>query len=418
MAESTAGGNLPVTAALSRLSLFWSGGVDVPPVDAAAVLLMADGRVASGSDVIYRDQPRHVSGSVTHAGKSISTLPGGTCFDVVDANLATVPPTIERIALVALAGGGLGRVPDLRVVLADLASGTVLAEQRLVPGDGTALVAGTLSRRGGTWEFRTGDQAHPGGPAGLARDLGLAPDWFSPLLAGAAPAPDAAAAPPPSFATALPAVPAPPPALPVPMPARRRAPRDGPPTGLVRDQRVLLANAAGGPVNRVTVDLAWEPAPGRRASDLEPVVLGFDATGIPLGFVSPARPDGFAGAAHYAGEAVGEGAVAAGTRIRLDLLELPPSLTALVLALTSAAPETLAELRRAACYVSDDVGHRLVGFETGQLPATTALLMAVVRRADDDRWQMQALGRPVEEDLVAAAARAAASSDQQRGTGS
>ncbi len=408
MAESSPAGQLPVTAALVRVSLFWAGGADVPAVDAGAVLLMADGKVASGSDLVYRDQPRHVSGSVTHAGKSTSTLTGGTCFDVIDANLAGLPPTIERIAVVATADGDLHRVPELRVVLADLATGTVFGEVPLAAAAGTALVAGELRRSAGSWEFHADGRPRPDGPAGLARALGLPGDALGPVAARP-PADEPTAAPPPSFAAALPAVPAPPPPLPVPVPAPRRTPGGAPPAGLRRGERVLLADPSGGPVNRVRVELAWEPAPGRASVDLDPAVLVFDADGAPLGTVLPAHPDGFAGAVHYAGSAQGEGAVGTAEPILVDLLHLPDRVGALVLAITSASPDRLADVRRAACYVSDDVGHRLAGYEMTDLGAGTALLMAVLRRVGASRWQVQALGDAahpqIPAELMATAAR-------------
>ena len=67
------GGNLPIDAAAVRAQLSWGSGPAVPDVDGSALLLRADGRVASDDDFVFFNQPRHPSGTVRHAGKAGTT---------------------------------------------------------------------------------------------------------------------------------------------------------------------------------------------------------------------------------------------------------------------------------------------------------------------------------------------------------
>src|SRR5689334_2490718 len=94
MTSMSKGGNLPVTAAHVRATLFWSGGDGVPDVDASALLLQADGKVASDADFVFYNQPDHASGRVKHAGKHT----GATSYDVIDIDLSGLPADVERVA--------------------------------------------------------------------------------------------------------------------------------------------------------------------------------------------------------------------------------------------------------------------------------------------------------------------------------
>src|SRR3954451_24517305 len=63
------GSNIPVTAVAVRAVLRWTGGPEVPDVDASALLVGPDGRVRSDEDFVFYNQPRHPSGAVWRLGK-------------------------------------------------------------------------------------------------------------------------------------------------------------------------------------------------------------------------------------------------------------------------------------------------------------------------------------------------------------
>jgi stress response protein SCP2 len=544
MTSMTKGGNLPLTVSLVRATLFWSGGEGVPDVDASALLLRSDGKVGSDDDFVFYNQPADSSGRVKHAGKQT----GPASYDVLDIDLAGLPAEVERVALAASAdGGSFGQVPQLRLVVSDLAGGTELATFPMSAGTETAFVTGEFYRRGDGWKFRAVGQGWDSGLAGLARDFGidvggetdLAPDASRPepqvepaaaapilpppsfgtapqpaatppppppppvtSVAGTGTAPAAESAPaadtdldldePPAASTPLPpppqspdlpqspeppgapttepaggaapawgqpgpstatppppppsawpppppgewappppsASPPPPPVGPPPTeqfqpappppvgppPTEQFQPAPPPPAGpppppqqfqpttpgvpgpssdgpvrLERGQRIALAGPSG-PLRRITLDLSWQPAPGRLSIDLDSSVIAFDASADKLAIVWYQHQNEFAGALQHGGDARGEGEQAAAERIYIDLERMPAQVDALVFTINSFHGQTFTDLSRASALVSDDGGVPLVSYDLTDTQPSTAVLMAIVRRVEGGTWQMRAIG--------------------------
>lgn len=215
------GSNIPVAAVAVRAVLRWTGGPEVPDVDASALLVGPDGRVRSDEDFVFYNQPRHPSGAVWRLGKKQI---GDAITDAVQADLRTVTPTVDRILVVASAEDvPFRRVGDLRILLYDATatgSSEPLAYFDVRPETGaeTALICGELYRRGEGWKFRALGEGYSDGLVGLATDHGISVDENA-AESGAAAAADPAAAPgdgPASEQTAMMAPPtqAPPPIQP------------------------------------------------------------------------------------------------------------------------------------------------------------------------------------------------------------
>ncbi|MEU2389906.1 TerD family protein [Streptomyces sp. NPDC007369] len=173
------GSNIPVTTVAVRAVLRWTGGPEVPDVDASALLVGPDGRVRSDEDFVFYNQPRHPSGSVWRLGKK---QVGESVTDAVQADLRTVPPTVDRILVVASAEDvPFERVRDLRILLYD-ATATGGSEPlayfdvRPETGAETALICGELYRRGDAWKFRALGEGYSDGLVGLATDHGISVD--------------------------------------------------------------------------------------------------------------------------------------------------------------------------------------------------------------------------------------------------
>jgi stress response protein SCP2 len=161
------GANLPVPARAVRAQLSWTGGSGVPDIDGSALLLRADGRVASDDDFVFYNQPRHPSGAVRHAGKS------GTA-DTVEVDLSALPSEVERVILAASADGGtFGQVPGLRLTVTDAVTGTPIALFDIAATAETAIVSGELYLRNGQWKFRAIGQGYASGLRGIAQDFGV-----------------------------------------------------------------------------------------------------------------------------------------------------------------------------------------------------------------------------------------------------
>ncbi|MFJ8018419.1 TerD family protein [Streptomyces sp. NPDC096339] len=177
------GSNIPVTAVAVRAVLRWTGGPEVPDVDASALLVGPDGRVRSDEDFVFYNQPRHPSGAVWRLGKKQL---GDAITDAVQADLRSVTPGVDRILVVASAEDvPFQRVRDLRILLYDASPGgssdpLAYFDVRPETGAETALMCGELYRRGDGWKFRALGEGYSNGLVGLATDHGISVDENAP----------------------------------------------------------------------------------------------------------------------------------------------------------------------------------------------------------------------------------------------
>ncbi|MFI8080467.1 TerD family protein [Kitasatospora sp. NPDC086009] len=195
------GANIALPVAAVRAVLRWSATPGAPDVDASALLLGAEGRVRSDADFVFYNQPRHPSGLVRHLPKQ-QTAAGAEIADTVEAELAKLPPEVDRVVLAGSSEGGSFRsVTGLRLLLFDAGAGegaAALAEFAMPENDDvTALVAGELYRRAGSWKFRAVGQGYASGLIGLATDFGITVEDGAADARGAGPADPRAAVPDP-----------------------------------------------------------------------------------------------------------------------------------------------------------------------------------------------------------------------------
>jgi stress response protein SCP2 len=391
MTTISKGANLPIDAATVRDELSWTGGSGVPDVDGSALLLRADGRVASDDDFVFFNQPRHPNGAVRHVGKA------GT-KDTIEVELTRLPADVERVVLAASADGGtFGRVPGLRLVVSDLASGAPLAEFAITATDETAMVSGELYRRSGKWKFRAVGQGYASGLAGLATDFGIS-------VEDEQPAPQVAAAPPPPPPGFVP--PPPPPGfVPPPFPGQPPPGAQPPPTAqppsmtldagrvsLVKGGRVSLVKS-GGALVHVMMGLGWDPARRRQSVDLDASAIAFDTSGRAMATVWFTNLGEWNGALRHGGDNLtGEGE-GDDEQIYVDLDRLPRKVTSLVFTITSFRKQKFTEVANAFCRLVDtDSGQELVRYNLSEAQPATGVIMAMLRRTAAGPWEMRAIG--------------------------
>ncbi|MFD0408516.1 TerD family protein [Kitasatospora sp. NPDC127116] len=174
------GANIALPAAAVRAVLRWSATPGAPDVDASALLLGASGKVRSDADFVFYNQPRHPSGLVRHLPKQ-QTSGGAEIIDTIEVELGKLPTEVDRVVLAGSSEGGPFRaVPGLRLLLFDATAGEgvpALAEFGIDDAENvTALVAGELYRRSGSWKFRAIGQGYTSGLIGLATDFGIMVD--------------------------------------------------------------------------------------------------------------------------------------------------------------------------------------------------------------------------------------------------
>ncbi|WP_407935623.1 TerD family protein [Jatrophihabitans cynanchi] len=408
------GSNLPVTQRAVRATLQWSAGPGVPDVDASALLLQENGKVASDADFVFYNQPQHASGSVRHAGKSL----GAQAADAIDIELDRVPASVDRIVLAASADGGtFGQVPALQLVLAD-GSGAEIASFAMSAANEAAFVGGELYRRGGSWKFRAVGQGFDAGLAGLATEFGITVDDAPP--AATPPPPPPLPPPPPPPAPGF--VPPPPPPGYVPPPPPPPPPGYAPPgyappgyappgyappaasaagTGnldagrvsLVKAQRVSLVKTGAPPLAKVIMGLGWDPAKGRRNIDLDASCIAFDQQGSKLEIVWFMHLRDFGGALQHTGDNLTGQGEGDDEQIRVDLLAMPQQVHSLVFTINSFSGQKFTEVARAFCRLVDEAtGQELVRFDLSESQPKTGVLMAMLRRTGPATWEMRAIG--------------------------
>lgn len=150
------------------------------PLDIAALLVTASGRVRSDADFVFYNQP---------TGPGVRLQPPSA----LEFSLRSVPADIDKVVVTgSLDGTGpatFAAVSGLSVAVRASQGGGEIA--RFDPSDlrtETALIMVELYRRAGSWKVRAVGQGYASGLAGIATDFGISVDGDAPAQA-APPAP-------------------------------------------------------------------------------------------------------------------------------------------------------------------------------------------------------------------------------------
>ena len=174
MTELVAGANIPVPPGALVLTARWEGAA---ALDAAAVLLAADGRVRSDADLVFYNQPEAEGGAVRLLGAD----PGRASLRI---DPGALPEGVQRVVVaVSLDEGSSDPLRGLVLELREGAEGTGAAVATFpvrTGGPETLLLLGEVYRRQGGWRLRALGQGYATGLAGLAADFGVAVDQDAP----------------------------------------------------------------------------------------------------------------------------------------------------------------------------------------------------------------------------------------------
>lgn len=366
MTELSKGANIAVPAGRVLASLSWTPGPGVPDVDASALLLGDDGRVASDDDFVFYNQPTHPSGAVRHLGKT----PGPPATDVIEVDLDRLPASVQRVVLAASAdAGNFGAVPGLVLRILDADGGAEVAVFAMTATVETAFVSGELYRRDGGWKFRAVAQGYATGLGGLATDFGIGVDEEP--VSSVSPAATSPTEPPISLQKNL----------------------DEGRVSLRKSERVSLVKTGAPPLDKVIMGLGWDPAAGRKSIDLDASVIAFDAQGGKLEIVWFMHLSEYGGAITHTGDNVTGKGEGDDEQIKVDLSRLPDQVASLVFTINSFKGQTFTEIARAFCrLVEERSGAELVRFDLSDSEPHTGVLMAMLRRTGPKVWEMRAIG--------------------------
>jgi tellurium resistance protein TerD len=150
-------------------------------LDASAIMLDGSGRVTpDDSGFIFFNNLRSPDGSVVHVGDNL-TGEGEGDDEVIQVNLAGVPPTCEKVVFpVSIYDAdsrkqNFGAVRNAFIRIVNQANGQEIARYDLTEDASveTAMVFGELYRNGPDWKFRAVGQGYASGLRGIAQDFGV-----------------------------------------------------------------------------------------------------------------------------------------------------------------------------------------------------------------------------------------------------
>jgi stress response protein SCP2 len=165
---------LPTEVQRLHIVLGWNDATGERTVDASALLLGPDRKVASDADFVFYNQPASVDGSVSLLGQTVTD---SGVEDRLAIDLEAVPAGVATVALAASVDQGrFGDLRELRLVVLDGAGEHIARYEITDATEESAFVFGEVYRRNDKWKVRAVGQGWADGLAGLATDFGVRVD--------------------------------------------------------------------------------------------------------------------------------------------------------------------------------------------------------------------------------------------------
>ena len=153
-------------------------------LDASALLLNANGKVASDADFVFFNNPKSPCGCVEHLGDNLTGKGEGDDERLV-VDLEGLSSVVERVIFPVSIfdaenrGQSFGQVRNAFIRIVDLsnpAAGEVELARYDLSEDAateTAMLFGELYRHNGTWKFKALGTGYSSGLQGIAQDFGV-----------------------------------------------------------------------------------------------------------------------------------------------------------------------------------------------------------------------------------------------------
>ncbi|MDQ1042144.1 tellurium resistance protein TerD [Streptomyces sp. V4I2] len=146
-------------------------------MDACALLLNAEGMVASDQDFVFFNNLQSPDGSVEHTGDRT----GEGHIEEITVNLVAIPAAVERIVFTLSIYDAETRLQSFgflhsQIRVLNQADGQEIARYNLAADPGasnTAIVFGELYRHGTTWDFQAIGKGTPLGLRSIAQSFGV-----------------------------------------------------------------------------------------------------------------------------------------------------------------------------------------------------------------------------------------------------
>jgi tellurium resistance protein TerD len=149
-------------------------------LDASAIALGANGKVASDGHFVFFNNLTSPDGSIQHTGDNL-TGEGEGDDEQIKVGVASVPQEIDKIVFpvsiydAESRGQTFGQVRNAFIRVVNQADNSELARYDLTEDASTetAMVFGELYRAGSEWKFRAVGQGYTSGLRGIASDYGV-----------------------------------------------------------------------------------------------------------------------------------------------------------------------------------------------------------------------------------------------------
>jgi tellurium resistance protein TerD len=149
-------------------------------LDASAIALGANGKVASDGHFVFFNNLTSPDGSIQHTGDNL-TGEGEGDDEQIKVGVASVPQEIDKIVFpvsiydAESRGQTFGQVRNAFIRVVNQADNSELARYDLSEDASTetAMVFGELYRAGSEWKFRAVGQGYTSGLRGIASDYGV-----------------------------------------------------------------------------------------------------------------------------------------------------------------------------------------------------------------------------------------------------
>ena len=152
-------------------------------LDVSAFVLTA-GKLIGDDDVVFYNQPKHVSGAISHSGDDrtgAGNITKSNDKEIITIDLDKVPANKDRLAFVvtifeaAKNRQNFGMVKNAFIRILDAEKNDTEVMRYDLSEDystATAVVAGEVYRKDGEWKFQAVGTGHPGGLEELLRNYG------------------------------------------------------------------------------------------------------------------------------------------------------------------------------------------------------------------------------------------------------
>jgi tellurium resistance protein TerZ len=158
-----------------------------------------------------------------------------------------------------------------------------------------------------------------------------------------------------------------------------------------KGQKISLSKEAGKELDKITMGLGWDPAPGERSIDLDASCVLFDEGDQMVDAVWFRQLKSKDGSIQHTGDNLTGAGDGDDEQIKVELGKVPGSVRTLVFCINNYSGQSFAKVANAFCRVIDDKGAEVARYDLSAQGDHNACVVAKLYRHQGE-WKMAALG--------------------------